>query len=92
MLAELLPGRSVSEVEELAEGFRRMMHDGGVPKDVEIGDLDALEGVKQFPVRIKCALLSWVTLTDALRAWKNGRDHAEEGSTTEQEGGGGFSV
>jgi nitrogen fixation NifU-like protein len=92
MLAELLPGRSVSEVEELVEGFRGMMHDEGVPKDVEIGDLDALEGVKQFPVRIKCALLSWVTLTDALRAWKDGQDREKKGSTTEQEGGGGFSV
>ena len=92
MLAELLPGRSISEVEELADGFRRMMHDEGLPKDVEIGDLDALEGVKQFPVRIKCALLSWVTLTDALKTWKDGGDQAEAGSTTEQEGKGGFSV
>ncbi|MBI4603056.1 MAG: SUF system NifU family Fe-S cluster assembly protein, partial [Planctomycetes bacterium] len=58
MLAELLPGRSLAEVERLAEGFRAMMHDGGPPDGIDIGDLDALEGVKKFPVRIKCALLS----------------------------------
>jgi nitrogen fixation NifU-like protein len=32
-----------------------------------LGDIEALEGVRKFPVRIKCALLSWVGLDDALR-------------------------
>jgi len=31
-----------------------------------LGDIEALEGVRKFPVRIKCALLSWVGLDDAL--------------------------
>ena len=35
--------------------------------DVDLGDFEALEGVKQFPVRIKCALLPWTTLDQALR-------------------------
>jgi nitrogen fixation NifU-like protein len=91
MLAELLPGKSVAEVEKLAAAFKAMLQDGGVPEELEIGDLDALEGVKQFPVRIKCALLSWVTLTDALRAWRQGQE-APGASTTEQEGKGGFAL
>ena len=34
--------------------------------DVKLGDLEALQGVVKFPVRIKCATLSWNTLTQAL--------------------------
>jgi nitrogen fixation NifU-like protein len=33
---------------------------------VKLGDLEALQGVVKFPVRIKCAVLSWNTLTEAL--------------------------
>jgi nitrogen fixation NifU-like protein len=32
-----------------------------------LGDLEALQGVRKFPVRIKCADLPWTTLTDALK-------------------------
>lgn len=92
MLAESLPGKTIAEVEELAAAFKGMMHDGGVPKGLDFGDLDALKGVKQFPVRIKCALLSWVTLLDALKAWKVGGGRAADASTTEQEGKGGFAL
>lgn len=66
MLAELVPGLTKSQAKHLAESFRAMMHGKPVPKDLEIGDLDALEGVKNFPVRVKCALLGWMTLLDAL--------------------------
>ncbi len=34
--------------------------------DIKLGDLEALKGVVKFPVRIKCATLSWITLTQAL--------------------------
>jgi nitrogen fixation NifU-like protein len=33
---------------------------------VKLGDLEALQGVVKFPVRIKCAVLAWNTLTEAL--------------------------
>lgn len=84
MLAELLPGRSVSEAEAQAETFRAVMHGGSWPPGSDPGDLEALEGVKNFPVRVKCALLPWVTLRDALRAWREGGGEAR--STTEDEG------
>jgi nitrogen fixation NifU-like protein len=32
----------------------------------DLGDLEALQGVKRFPVRIKCAILAWNTLQEAL--------------------------
>jgi nitrogen fixation NifU-like protein len=43
--------------------------------DVELGDLEALRGVVRFPVRIKCATLSWNTLGQAL-------DEVEAGQAT----------
>jgi len=66
MLAELVPGLTKEQARNLAESFRGMMHGQPTPKDLEIGDLDSLEGVKNFPVRVKCALLGWMTLLDAL--------------------------
>ena len=40
--------------------------DGDAGADVPLGDLEALQGVVKFPVRIKCATLAWNTLLDAL--------------------------
>jgi nitrogen fixation NifU-like protein len=42
---------------------------------VKLGDLEALQGVVRFPVRIKCATLSWNTLAQGL-------DEAQEASAT----------
>ena len=39
---------------------------GGADDEVKLGDLEALQGVVKFPVRIKCATLAWNTLTQAL--------------------------
>jgi len=66
LLAEALRGRTVAEARHLLAGFKAMMQ-GQAPGDgVEMGDLEVLEGVKNFPVRIKCALLPWTTLEQAL--------------------------
>lgn len=85
MLAELLPGKSKDEVRKLAEAFKQMMHGDPPPKDLDMGDLDALEGVKQFPVRIKCALLAWMTILDALRDDEKGKDAASGVTSTEDD-------
>lgn len=67
MLAELLPGMTKAQAQELAVAFRGMMHGNPAPEGMEIGDLDTLEGIRNFPVRVKCALLAWMTLEDALK-------------------------
>jgi nitrogen fixation NifU-like protein len=77
MMAELIEGRSLAEVEQVADRFKAVMHGNEFPTDVDLGDLEALEGVKQFPVRIKCALLPWITLLDALLAHHQGREPEE---------------
>jgi nitrogen fixation NifU-like protein len=73
MLAELVEGRTLAEAERIAQAFRALMHDEPGPDAVDLGDLEALEGVRRFPVRVKCALLPWITLLDALLAKRQGR-------------------
>ncbi len=64
MMTEAVQGRSVGDALEVTEIVRLMMH-GTSPAD-DLGDLMALEGVAKFPVRVKCALLAWMALKDAL--------------------------
>jgi nitrogen fixation NifU-like protein len=85
MLAELLPGKSREEAMRLAEAFKKMMHGHPAPENLDIGDLDALKGVRKFPVRVKCALLAWMTIMDALRDAENGKSDSSEITTTETE-------
>lgn len=70
VLADLVQGRSVREVDELAETFRELMNNRGHSLDPEqnemLGDAAAFTGVAQYPARIKCALLGWMALRDAL--------------------------
>ena len=74
MLADLIEGMSLADAERVAEAFRRILHGQEFPVDVDLGDLEALQGVQKFPVRIKCAILPWVTMLDAILAHKQGRD------------------
>jgi nitrogen fixation NifU-like protein len=74
MMSQAVKGHSVAEVRALVRRFKGMMSieeeapDGEQAPDAEIklGDLEALQGVVKFPVRIKCATLAWNTLIEAL--------------------------
>jgi len=71
MMTQAVIGRPIDEVRAVIRRFKSMMditEDGPEPTDTEIslGDLEALQGVVKFPVRIKCATLSWNTLIQAL--------------------------
>ena len=68
MMTEVLKGKTLNDAEALNQAFRRLMRGEGLD-DAELeklGDLEALEGVRQFPVRIKCALLAWATLEEGM--------------------------
>ena len=67
MLTEAVRGRTVEETDGLATDFRGMMEGRHEPDEDEFGDLLALKGVVKYPVRIKCAVLAWDVLQDALR-------------------------
>jgi len=79
MMSAAVKGKTLDEVQKLTRAFKGMMSiheqsldgDGAEPAeagdpDVKLGDLEALRGVVKFPVRIKCATLSWNTLQQAL--------------------------
>lgn len=69
MMTERVKGMSVAEVQQLIATFKEMMlEDKDLSEEEydELGDLEALEGVKNYPVRLKCALLAWNTLLEAL--------------------------
>ena len=67
MMTSLLKGKTVTEAQSLIERFTAMMHgDEAAARDKSLGDLRALAGVSKFPVRVKCALLGWNALEEAL--------------------------
>jgi len=69
MMTQLLKDRTVPQAIALAARMGAMMQgDDGAARDKALGDLRALAGVSKFPVRIKCALLPWNALTDAVKA------------------------
>jgi nitrogen fixation NifU-like protein len=67
MMTDLVRGSERSEAIRLANIFTDMMHGSeGASSDRSLGDLRALEGVSNFPVRIRCALLAFDALREAL--------------------------
>ena len=81
MMSSAVKGKTVAEARELTRAFKALMTihesrlDGGdgsgtdtptPDPEVKLGDLEALQGVVKFPVRIKCATLSWNTLGQGL--------------------------
>ncbi len=73
MMSQAIKGKSLDEVRALVHRFKVMMSieedaDDATQPAVKLGDLEALQGVVKFPVRIKCATLAWNTLVEALES------------------------
>ena len=80
MMSAAVKGKPVDEARSITRAFKAMMsiHESTIggdgdgedleeaAGDVKLGDLEALRGVVKFPVRIKCATLSWITLGQGL--------------------------
>ncbi|WP_298460162.1 Fe-S cluster assembly sulfur transfer protein SufU [uncultured Cellulomonas sp.] len=70
VLTDLVTGQDLRQVDEVAETFRALMHTRGAGLDEEredaLGDATAFTGVAKYPARIKCALLGWAALKDAI--------------------------
>ncbi|MGH2539734.1 MAG: Fe-S cluster assembly sulfur transfer protein SufU [Actinomycetota bacterium] len=66
MMTEAVTGSNVDDAKGLAADFRGMMAGEAEPDEDHFGDLVALKGVVQYPIRIKCAVLAWDVLQDAL--------------------------
>ena len=81
MMTDAVRGKSVGEARELAETFRSLLtEDGGpgaeAPDAAALGKLAVFTGVKEYPMRVKCATLPWHTLAAAL-------EHKQEIVSTE---------
>jgi nitrogen fixation protein NifU and related proteins len=81
MMSAAVKGKPVDEAYKLIRAFKALMSihesqleggggdgadDASAIEDVRLGDLEALQGVVKFPIRIKCATLAWNTLQQAL--------------------------
>ena len=79
MMTEIIRGKTKIEAEELFRRFHEMCTSDGetdFSEDEDVERLMVLSGVRQFPVRVKCATLAWHTMDAALKG--------EEEATTER--------
>ena len=73
ILTDLVQGKNLDQIVQLSQRFRELMR-GQELEDNELdqmGDLEALQGVRNFPIRIKCALLAWATLEDSISEYRS---------------------
>ncbi len=69
MMTQIVKDKRLADALALADRMSAMMHgDESAAADKGLGDLRALAGVAKFPVRIKCALLPWNALKDAVKS------------------------
>ncbi|MGM9920291.1 MAG: Fe-S cluster assembly sulfur transfer protein SufU [Bhargavaea sp.] len=59
MMTQTIKGKSVEDAVRLSKAFSDMMLGKELDEDLDLGDIEALSGVSQFPARIKCATLAW---------------------------------
>ena len=67
LMTDAIKGKPIEEVRTLFERFHRMVTTPSDQAVEELGKLSALAGVREFPVRVKCASLAWHTLQAALK-------------------------
>ena len=67
MMTETMKGRTRAQAERLFQEFHRLLtEDSGAPDAANLGKLVVFSGVREFPIRVKCATLAWHTLRAAL--------------------------
>lgn len=66
MMTEAVSGKTTDEVETIARDVRAMLAGELEPDEDEMGELVALRGVVKYPVRVKCAVLAWDVLQEAI--------------------------
>jgi nitrogen fixation NifU-like protein len=73
LMTEAVKGKTLAEIERIFEGFHRVVtSDASTPVDVSgLGKLEVFAGVREFPMRVKCATLAWHTLRAALGGDEN---------------------
>jgi nitrogen fixation NifU-like protein len=71
MMTQKIKGKSKTQAAAMREDFRRVVMGDGAPSDEDaLGELILLEGVQKFPQRVKCAMLAWRAVEQALDSAK----------------------
>lgn len=66
MMTQAVKGKKVEEALKLSAIFSNMMQGKEYDDSVDLGDIEALQGVSKFPARIKCATLAWKAMEKGL--------------------------
>jgi nitrogen fixation protein NifU and related proteins len=78
MMTDLVKGHTLDEVDSSVQRFTTSMANRqSAPAELE-SELDALQGVKRYPARVKCALLPWTTLRESIDLYRH-REPAHDG-------------
>jgi len=79
MMCEAVEGRTIEEARGFVAAFRAMMVENLPAAELPeaLSELEALEGVRKFPIRVKCALLSWITFLQGLDDALAGKSRSE---------------
>jgi nitrogen fixation NifU-like protein len=67
MMTETIKGKNIDTALKLSKVFSDMMQGKDYPDDLDLGDIEALQGVSKFPARIKCATLAWKAMEKGLK-------------------------
>lgn len=78
MLSEQLHGKTFRDVERLIQAMKGLMQGQEPDPAIELGDLESLVGVRKFPVRIKCAALSWNVVEQGLAEYQGQRSQRSD--------------
>ncbi len=70
MLTEHLKGKRLHDVSHVIGVMKGLMQGQDLAPDEDVGDLESLSGVRKFPVRVKCAALSWNVLEQGLEDYR----------------------
>ena len=70
MLAATLAGKTLADVARVIEAMKALMQGQAVETALDLGDLEALAGVRKFPVRVKCAALSWNVIEQGVKSYQ----------------------
>ena len=71
MMTQAIKGKSIEEALKLSKVFSEFMQGIAPPDDLDLGDIEALQGVCKFPARIKCATLAWKAMEKAIEEKTN---------------------
>ena len=67
MMTQAIKGRNIEDALKLSEVFSLIMQGKDYEDDIDLGDIEALQGVAKFPARIKCATLAWKAMEKGLK-------------------------